>query len=82
VDTTKVGQVAAALMEAISEDYHEDVEIGDVVIVVELSYPPGCPPGEDNEFLGSTSITFQGSDPRGWVQRGLLIEALEGRVCG
>lgn len=71
MDTTRVGTVAAELMEGLAEgweDHPHDVEIGEVLILVELR-------GDDGD-AGWTDVAFRCSDPRQWVQRGLLHAAL------
>jgi hypothetical protein len=72
MDTTKVGRVAADLMESMAQRYgEEEVEVGEVLVVVELSHPPGA----ETDFEESTQVVYRCSDSRGWVQRGLLEEA-------
>lgn len=64
MDTSKVGQVAAGLMERIADDYDgEGLEVGTVMLIVEL---------EDGNRVG---ICTRCSDSRDWVKLG-LIEAV------
>lgn len=68
-DTTRLGQVAAELMERLAED-HEDTEnarVGVVALVVEID---GETDGE-----GATWIEYRCSDSRRWIQAGLFDRA-------
>ena len=71
MDTRKLGAVAAELMEYIEKREDETTEIGEVMILVELRGTHDD--GSDQKW---TTISTQCTDPRGWVQRGLLNEAL------
>lgn len=73
MDTTRVGEVAATLMELIAEAYGDDATVGVVAIVVEVDIPPSDP-GEH----GITEIQVRCSEPRRWIQAGLLESA---RAC-
>jgi hypothetical protein len=75
VDTTRLGQVAADLMDLLAEDAADEeaaeMELGEVMILAEVK-------GRDEEGDDWTSIRFRCSDPRFWVQRGMLSAALDG----
>jgi len=68
LDTTRVGQVAAELMEAIAEGYDDAVEIGAVAVIVEVGTT-------DDADEGWTTVNYRCSDTRRWVQAGLLDAA-------
>jgi hypothetical protein len=72
IDASKVGVVAAQLMEDLENDQAEIADeqtIGEVMLLAEVR-------GEDED--GSyTYIRFRCSDGREWVQRGMLHAALE-----
>lgn len=69
MDTTKLGEVAAVLMERLAlEADEEDMELGEVMIVAEVN-------GKDEDD-GWTGIAYRCSDDRTWVQCGLLHAAL------
>lgn len=71
VDTTKLGHESAHLMERLAEE-HEDAEIGEVMILAYVHVPPTA-----DEDYGSGYIAWRCSDPREFIQRGLLHAALE-----
>lgn len=61
LDTTKLGQVAAELMESLANSYEGyDVEVGTVALIVEVNA---------SEW---TAVTYRCSDPRVWIQKGLM----------
>lgn len=71
LDTTRVGQVAAELMEAIADEHGDaDVEIGEVAVVVEVGTTDDADADE-----GWTTVNCRCSDHRRWVQAGLLDAA-------
>lgn len=59
-DQIKVGQLTADLMENLEERYGDDAEIGDVLLIVEVTGPHG------------SEITTQSSSARRHVNLGLL----------
>lgn len=62
LDTTRLGRVAAEMMESLAESYaEEDVEMGEVVLAVEI------------RSGGWSGIAYRCTDPRNWVQRGLAL---------
>ncbi len=67
-DLTQVGMTAADLMEDLAESLEGDEEIGEVMVLVEVS-------GKDGE-VEWTDISWRCSDPRAWVQHGMLAYAL------
>lgn len=67
MDTTKLGEVTAALMELIDAE-NPDAELGEVMVLAEIQ-------GTDEEG-GWTGIRWRCSDSRYWVQDGLLYAAL------
>jgi hypothetical protein len=70
VDTSRVGLLAAELMESIAEEHGDDVELGVVAVVVEIDIPPST----DEEY-GATLIEMRCSDKRRWIQAGLFERA-------
>lgn len=65
LDTTKLGEIAAGMMERLAESYEDyDVEVGTVALIVEV---------RSGEW---TAVTYRCSDDRSWVQRGLMHEGL------
>lgn len=60
MDTSKVGHVAASLMEDVAEKHGGDVEIGAVMMIVAL---------ENDDSWG---IETRCSDQRDWVKLGLV----------
>ena len=69
-DQTKVGQLTTALMDRLDEEYGEDCEIGDLVLIAEILGPHG------------SNVTLQLSQPRRHVNLGLLAmgeRVLDGR---
>jgi hypothetical protein len=72
MDTSKVGIVAANLMDDLAKDQAEigdDQTLGEIMLLAEVQ-------GEDED--GSyTYIRFRCSDDRQWVQRGMLHAVLE-----
>jgi hypothetical protein len=62
LDTTKLGQLAAELMDSLAEAYEDDegAEIGTVAIVVEIEGP------------GWTGVDYRSTDQRRWVQEGFF----------
>jgi hypothetical protein len=70
MDTTKLGKIAAELMERLAKEERQDDEIGAVAIVVETR-------GTREDESGYTVIQVECSDPRYWITRGLLQAGLE-----
>lgn len=65
LDTTKLGEIAAGMMERLAESYEDhDVEVGTVALIVEIS---------SGDW---TAVTYRCSDNRSWVQRGLMNEGV------
>lgn len=64
LDTTRLGVIAAGMMESLAESYaDQDVEVGEVVLLVELR-------GGDNW----TAVAYRCTDNRSWIQAGLMQE--------
>lgn len=59
-DQSRVGQLTADLMEALDQQYGEDCEFGDLMLIVEVLGPHG------------SSVTLQVGQPRKHVNYGLL----------
>jgi hypothetical protein len=70
MDLTRVGTTAAELMEHLTDSLDGGEEIGEVMILVEVS--------GDDEGGNWTDIFWRCSDPRAWVQHGMLAYALSG----
>ena len=71
IDPTRLGQVTAELMEKLSEDWDEEsAELGEVMVLAEVKVT-------DEDGDDWTYIAWRCSDPRNWVQRGLLHASLE-----
>jgi hypothetical protein len=73
LDTTQVGTVAAELMDTLAEDQERDTDeltVGVVMVLVEVQ-------GTDEDGDSWTWIRYRCSDPRVWIQRGMLHAALE-----
>jgi hypothetical protein len=62
-DQTKVGQLTAALMDRLDDDFGEDCELGDLVLIAEILGPHG------------STVTMQFSAARKHVNVGLLTLA-------
>jgi hypothetical protein len=79
MDTSKLGVVAANLMDDLTKDQAEigdEQELGVVMLLAEVR-------GEDEDGTSYTYIRFRGSDDREWIQRGILHAALDQeRVAG
>jgi hypothetical protein len=75
MDATPLGETTAVLMDRLSDQFEEfeDAEIGSVLVIAEVILPTDGPEG-------STGIHFRCSDPRQWVQQGLLHYALNAAV--
>jgi hypothetical protein len=72
IDAGKIGVVAAQLMDDLVKDQEEigdHQEIGEVMLLAEVR-------GQDDGGT-YTYIRFRCSDPRDWVQRGLLHACLD-----
>ncbi len=71
MDTSKVGVVAAKLMEKLAEEaaQEEGQQVGEVMLLAEVR-------GVDDDGP-YTFIAFRCSDEREWVQRGILHAGLE-----
>lgn len=67
IDTQLIGSTAAELMETIGDRLNADWEVDTVIVVVSARWSGG----------DATSVHFQCSDARPWLQRGLLMEALD-----
>jgi hypothetical protein len=65
IDTSKLGHVAADLMDRVGRQFGPDASVGTVAIVVEVSHP-------DDDAAEATTITCACSDHRAWAQSGLL----------
>jgi hypothetical protein len=59
-DQSKVGQLTADLMESLDQQYGEDCEFGDLMLIAEVLGPHG------------STVTLQVSQPRKHVNFGLL----------
>lgn len=73
MDTTKLGEVAASLMERLAEEAEREsdtLELGEIMVLAEVQG------ARQDAESGWTGIAFQCSDDRGWIQRGLLHAAL------
>jgi hypothetical protein len=64
-DRSKIGKLAAELMDELETQFEEDAEIGDVALVVEITTP------------NSSQIATTFSNPRGHVNLGLVDFARE-----
>jgi hypothetical protein len=62
-DQTKVGQLTTALMDRMDNEYGDDCEFGDLVLIAEVLGPHG------------SAITLQFSEPRKHINVGLLAFA-------
>jgi hypothetical protein len=70
IDSTKVGVVTAELMDYLAESYGDDeVGVGTVMVLVEVT-------GTDEDGDDWTAIQSRCSDPRAWVQNGMLHAGL------
>lgn len=65
IDTRMVGHVAADLMEQVAEQFGEEAAVETVSVVVEVRHA-------DEASDQATTISCACSDPRAWVQAGLL----------
>lgn len=79
-DLSKIGEVAANLMERLEAQIADALEeneappsIKTVAVVVEIDWPAD----PENDHYGSTSIRYQCTDPRVWIQRAFLTEAAD-----
>lgn len=59
-DQTKIGQLTASLMEQLDEQYDEDCEFGDLLIIAEVLGAHG------------SSVYFHGTNPRTHINLGLV----------
>lgn len=69
LDTSRIGVLAAEWMASLEEsykDYDDDVEIGEVMLLVEIASAKGD---------GWTAVAWRCTNPKNWVQRGLIREA-------
>jgi hypothetical protein len=66
MDVSSVGSVAADLMDMVTDEYGDDVEVGIVAVVVELN-------SED-----WTAVRYRCNDGRRWIQAGLFEQARRG----
>jgi hypothetical protein len=62
-DQTKVGRLTTELMDRLDDEYGEDCEIGDLVLIAEILGPHG------------SAVTLQLNQPRKHVNLGLLAMA-------
>lgn len=69
MDTSKLGVVAAQLMDQLAEEAEDNECIGDVMVLAEIR-------GNDDEGP-YTFISWRCSDEREWVQRGMLHAGLD-----
>lgn len=82
MDTSKVGHIAAELMEEIAERYDDaPVVIGEIMLIVEVKADPNA---EAFEFVGdfedfAATIEDSSTDDRLWVQMGLLTAVMAGK---
>lgn len=77
IDTSKLGIVAANLMDDLVKDQAEagdDQTLGEVMLLAEIQ-------GEDEDGP-YTYLRFRCSDDREWVQRGMLHSALDQERLG
>jgi hypothetical protein len=65
LDLTRLGELAAELMEALEDEHGEEARLGVVAVVVEVT-------GADDEW---TAVQYRCSDPRRWIQSGLFAAA-------
>ena len=65
IDTRMVGHVAADLMEQVAEQFGEEATVETVAMVVAVRHA-------DDATEEATTISCACSDPRAWVQVGLL----------
>ena len=71
-DWGEVGVIAAELIETLVKDYEdEDVEIGTVAIIVEITGK------EEDPEERWTTVTYRCNDARRWIQAGLFDAASE-----
>jgi hypothetical protein len=66
----KVGVFAMEAIENIAKHHHPDAEVDEMMLVVAIRQP-------DEEGLPSTGVRYECSDVRGYVQRGLVEEAMD-----
>lgn len=71
-DWSQAAVVAAQLLDDLETAYGDDIEVGHVMIVVEISGDVGT----DDEWTG---VHYRCSEARRWVQAGLLTAAR--RAC-
>lgn len=82
MDTSKLGHITAELMEEIADRYENGpVVIGDIMLIVEIKADPNA---EESDFVGdfedfAATIEDSSTDPRIWVQMGLLAAVVEGK---
>ncbi len=69
IDTTKLGKLAAEMMDRIADEYGDKVEeIGVCAVVVEIDV-------EEEEGDGYTEVLYRCTDGRRWIQKGLFDAA-------
>jgi len=66
----KVGVYAMEAIEGIAKNHHPDAEIDAMMLIVAVRQP-------DEEGRPSTGVRYDCSDVRGYVQRGLVEEAMD-----
>lgn len=66
LDTTRLGEIAANMMESLAESYEtHDVSVGEVALIVEI---------RSGDW---TAVTYRCTDERAWVQRGLIRQGID-----
>lgn len=69
-DFSRAAIIAAELIEHLENSYDgEEIEIGEVMVLVEIT-------GRNEEEGDWTAINFRCSDPRHWIQQGMLHAAM------
>jgi len=82
MDTSKVGHIAAELMEEIADRYDgAPVVVGEITLIVEVKADPNA---DESDFVGdfedfAAVIEDSSTDDRIWVQMGLLVAVMEGK---
>lgn len=69
-NSQKIGLFVAESIELLEKKYGDDIEIGEMAIVLEVR--------EHREDGAYTGVEYRCSNPKGYIQRGLLEEALDG----
>lgn len=82
MDTTKVGVLAAELMEEIAKRYDgAPVKIGEVMLIAEIKADKDAPESAfEGEYKGfAAQVESHCTDERIWLQMGLLKAVMEGK---